>query len=329
MLTAVDDLDLSVPAGGTLGLVGESGSGKSTVARALVHLVPAVAGQVLLDGEDVTYARHQRLRALRKRLQMVFQDPYSSLNPRITIGEILEEAIQTHRTVARQERTAEVQRLLELVSLDGEFARRYPHQFSGGQRQRIAIARALAVEPEIIILDEVASALDVSVQANILNLLKQLQRQFYLSYLFISHDLSVVRYMCDSIAVMYLGRIVESAPTEELFQHPRHPYTRGLIDSIPKLAVGNTSRRLRVSGEIPDPRNPPAGCRFHTRCPIGPLAHPERTACIELDPNSLLKSGQQAVACHFPLHGNQTPTHADALSLETNAAEEDAGHERR
>jgi peptide/nickel transport system ATP-binding protein len=304
-LTAVDGIDLRVPPGGTLGLVGESGCGKSTVARAIVQLVPIAGGRVLLDGEDLTGASGARLRALRRRVQMVFQDPYSSLNPRMTVGEALSEAITTHRALGARARVAEVLRLLDLVGLDARSVTKYPHQFSGGQRQRIAIARALAVGPDILIADEVTSSVDVSVQAAILNLLRDLQRALGLSLLFISHNLSVVRYMSDAVAVMYLGRIVEQAPTPALFAAPRHPYTRVLIDAIPKIVGGDPAGRMRLSGDPPDPRDPPPGCRFHTRCPIGPAAHPDRGVCRAVDPRLAEGGAAHAAACHFPLDGAQ------------------------
>jgi oligopeptide/dipeptide ABC transporter ATP-binding protein len=305
-LTAVDGVSFSIPAGGTLGLVGESGSGKSTVARALVQLLKPHSGQVLLDGMDVTHARGHALHELRTRVQMVFQEPYSSLNPRLTVGTMIDEVLQRHQSLSNQERSREIGRLLELVALDPRFITRYPHQFSGGQRQRVAIARALAAKPDIIILDEVASALDVSVQADILNLLRDLQREFNLAFLFISHDLSVVRYMSDSVSVMYLGRIVEWTGTPELFRNPEHPYTRGLIDSMPQMVVGGSERRFKLTGEIPDPHHPPSGCRFHTRCPIGPLTHSERQICTQSDPHSTIEGTQHYVACHFPLEKVRT-----------------------
>lgn len=300
-LTAVDKVSFAIPAGGTLGLVGESGSGKSTVARAIVQLVRAAGGSVLLDGQDMTNVTGEQLRKLRSTVQMVFQDPYSSLNPRMTIGEMIAEVLRRHRKMNTEQCKKEVARLLDIVALDPRFAERYPHQFSGGQRQRIAIARALAANPQVIILDEVVSALDVSVQADILNLLRNLQKEFNLSFLFISHDLSVVRYMSDTVSVMYLGQIVEWADTEELFRQPQHPYTRGLIDSIPKMIPGGDPNRVKLTGEIPDPRQPPSGCRFRTRCPVGPLKHPERDICERLDPHLEIETAQQHAACHFPL----------------------------
>jgi peptide/nickel transport system ATP-binding protein len=296
VLVAVDSVSLTVPSGGTVGLVGESGSGKSTIARAIVGLLPVAGGAIVLDGKDHTGHKSRSDPAYRRRVQMVFQDPYSSLNPRMTVGEALGEAL-TMRGVARGQRRAEALRALELVGLGESALARYPHQFSGGQRQRIAIARALAVRPEVVVMDEVTSALDVSVQATILNLLKDLQRELGLSYLFISHDLSVVGVMSDRVAVMYLGRLVEFSETEGLFQAPKHPYTQALIGSVPRFA----QERLRapLSGDLPDPRRPPPGCRFHTRCPIGPVNRPERTICREQDPQEIAGEKPHRAACHF------------------------------
>jgi peptide/nickel transport system ATP-binding protein len=300
-LTAVDKVSLSIGTGESVGLVGESGSGKSSLARAIVGLVRVRGGRIVLDANDVTNARGKSRRYLRRRVQLVFQDPYSSLNPRITIGESIDEAIKAHRHAGRSIRISEAVRLLELVRLDPSLRARYPHQLSGGERQRIAIARALAAQPEVLVLDEVTSGLDVSVQANILNILKELQRELGLTYLLISHNLSVVRYMCDRIAVMYMARIVESAPTYSLFMDPRHPYTRTLIDSIPRVHAISRGPILRAVGEVPDPRNPPSGCRFRTRCPLGPVFYPNRVRCIEVDPLARVASLDHSVACHFPL----------------------------
>jgi oligopeptide/dipeptide ABC transporter ATP-binding protein len=298
-VTAVDGVDLVVPPAGTLGLVGESGCGKSTIARAVVGLVPLAGGSISLDGKDHTAARSRGAASFRRRVQMVFQDPYSSLNPRMPVGEALAEAVSMrgpefrHRSRRRQE----VLWLLDLVGLPADTLDRYPHQFSGGQRQRIAIARALAVRPTVIIADEVTSSLDVSVQATILNLLKDLQRELQLSYLFISHDLSVVRLMSDQVTVMYLGRVVENADSDQLFARARHPYTQALIGSLPDLGRERTSAPL--FGDLPDPRRPPAGCRFHTRCPIGPVYRPERTICVDKDPQLLARTQEHLAACHF------------------------------
>jgi peptide/nickel transport system ATP-binding protein len=299
VLTAVDGVDLAVPVAGTLGLVGESGCGKSTIARALVALVPIAEGTIKLDGQDCSAERKRQTPAFRHRVQMVFQDPYSSLNPRMPVGVALSEAMGMRGSEFRRRsrKRQEVQRLLDLVGLRTDALQRYPHQFSGGQRQRIAIARALAAGPEVIICDEVTSALDVSVQATILNLLKDLQRELHLSYLFISHDLSVVRLMSDHVAVMYLGRIVESAPSRQLFERPCHPYTQALIGSVPVLERERTKAPL--AGDLPDPRHPPEGCRFHTRCTVGPLYKPERTICFEQDPQQAAAEREHRAACHF------------------------------
>jgi peptide/nickel transport system ATP-binding protein len=295
-LIAVDGVDIAIPTGGTLGLVGESGCGKSTIARAIVGLVPLVGGRVLLDGVDHTSQGARNSSAYRRKVQMVFQDPYSSLNPRMTVQETLGEALRI-RGVRKNIVAAESARMLELVGLSPKVLIRYPHQFSGGQRQRLAIARALAVGPQLIISDEITSALDVSVQATILNLLKELQRELGLSYLFISHDLSVVRYMSDHVAVMYLGRVVESAPVDELFAQPHHPYTRGLMASIPQFHADRI--KALIVGDLPDPRNPPRGCRFHTRCQIGPIVNPERTICLSADPSESATQREHLAACHF------------------------------
>jgi peptide/nickel transport system ATP-binding protein len=298
-LTAVMEVDLAIPKGGTLGLVGESGCGKSTVARALVGLAPVVAGTVRLDGADCTSQAARSSAGYRRRVQMVFQDPFSSLNPRMSVGTLLDEALMTRggEFGSRRRRTAESRHIVELVGLPPNSLVRYPHQFSGGQRQRIAIGRALAVDPEVIVLDEVTSALDVSVQATVLNLLRELQRAFGLSYLFISHDLSIVRLMSDEVAVMYLGRVVERAPVDELFARPAHPYTAALMSSIPSLHGARLPAPL--SGDLPDPRRPPAGCRFHTRCPVGPVSRPERTECIEVVPLLRPEALPHRAACHF------------------------------
>ncbi|MCI0437414.1 MAG: ABC transporter ATP-binding protein, partial [Gemmatimonadetes bacterium] len=303
-LRAVDGVDLAVPAGATLGLVGESGSGKSTVARTVVGLVRAQAGQVLLSGVDVVNASGENLRSVRRTIQMVFQDPFSSLNPRMTVGETLEEAATIHRQMSTAARSAEVLRLLDLVGLEVGARERYPHQLSGGQCQRVAIARALATRARVLLLDEITSSLDVSVQASILNLMRNLQREFALSYLYISHDLSVVRYMSDRVCVMYLGRIVESAPTLRFFASPRHPYSKALVAAVPRMRSARGGA-VPLRGDIPDPSHLPSGCRFRSRCPIGPLADPTRTICIELDPPTQRLSAGGTVACHFPLDPTQ------------------------
>jgi len=297
---AVDGVDLVVDEGETLGLVGESGSGKSTLARALVGLAPVTEGSVALDGTEVVSPRRAASPALRSSVQLIFQDPYSSLNPRMSVGEVLNEAIATHHHLPSAGRRKRVNELLELVGLPSGTLASYPFQFSGGQRQRIAIARALAVKPRLLIADEITSALDVSVQASILNLLRELQRELRLSYLVISHDLSIVRYVSDDVHVMHLGKIVEKAGTVALFERPRHPYTSALLASVPQLGA-----RIALhppEGEVPDPHHPPSGCRFRTRCRIGPLHRSDREVCIERDPHDLADQNPHETACHFPLN---------------------------
>jgi peptide/nickel transport system ATP-binding protein len=298
-VTAVDGVDLQIPLGGTLGLVGESGCGKSTVARALVGLVPITSGTLTLAGKPVAAGRALNASWYRRQVQMVFQDPYSSLNPRMTVGDALREAIRigSDASAGKAERHAEAERLLELVGLGKSALDRYPHQFSGGQLQRIAIARAVAVRPRVLIADEITSALDVSVQSTVLQVLKDLQRSLGLSVLFISHDLAVVRLVSDSVAVMYLGRIVERAETDALFSAPSHPYTDALIGGVPTL--GGVARRAPLAGDLPDPRRPPSGCRFHTRCPIGPRYVEDRTICVDVDPPSTETEPGHHAACHF------------------------------
>jgi peptide/nickel transport system ATP-binding protein len=303
-LTAVDRISLKVEAGASLGIVGESGSGKSTLARAIVQVVPSASGRIVLDGRDVTNAQGSALRHVRDRVQMVFQDPFATLNPRLTIGATLEEAIRLRerREGKGMRRGAELHELLDLVTLSSALAGRYPNELSGGQLQRVCIARALAGKPSLLILDEVTSALDVSVQAAILNLLRTLRTSLNLTYLCISHDLSVISYLCEQVMVLYLGQAAELATWAELLDSPRHPYTRTLLESVPQVHGDIIS--VTAGGEIPNPRQPPSGCRFHTRCPIGPLTHPERTTCIEIDPHGSAANGNGRVtACHFPLDG--------------------------
>ena len=299
-LTAVDGASLTVPSGQVVGLVGESGSGKSTLARAAVGLSPISGGRVLLDGTDV-----RRLPRGRRPIQMVFQDPYSSLDPRMTVGESIVEAMPRNAHRGAAARRAEVARLLGLVNLGDDRADALPAQLSGGQRQRVALARALAGNPDVVIADEITSALDVSVQGTVLNLVRDLQRRLGLSLLFISHNLAVVRYLSDVIAVMYLGRIVEVGPTEQLLRDPQHPYTRDLLAAAPSLGTARDSLPVEdvaagMDTEPADPHHPPAGCRYHPRCPIGPLVRPERTVCVEVDPNQGADLRPHRAACHFP-----------------------------
>ena len=267
VVKAVDGVSFDVPAGQTMAIVGESGCGKSTVARLVLRLIEPTRGAVKLDGRDLVGLPQSALRAVRGRLQIVFQDPYGSLNPRMTVGDMLAEPLMLHGTVPRSGRRARVAELLSLVGLRPESGSRYPHEFSGGQRQRLAIARALAAEPKVIVCDEPVSALDVSIQAQILNLLADLQRRFGLAYVFISHDLSVVRQVADTVAVMYLGRFVESGPAQRVFERQRHPYTRALLTAVPVPVPGGRARDNAVGGDVPSPLAPPPGCHFHTRCP--------------------------------------------------------------
>ncbi|MGW7538963.1 ABC transporter ATP-binding protein [Amycolatopsis sp. NPDC054798] len=321
-LTAVDGVSLTVPAGKVVGLVGESGSGKSTLARAAVGLSPVSAGRVLLGGVDV------RKLPRRRPLQMVFQDPYSSLNPRMTIGESIAEAMpRGSRSVKgslresdslkepftdRRARQAEVARLLELVNLDPERATHLPGQLSGGQRQRVALARALAGQPQALIADEITSALDVSVQGAVLNLVRSVQRQLGLSMLFISHNLAVVRYLSDFVAVMYLGRIVEAGPAEQVLTDPQHPYTRDLLDAAPSAhkPLFDQEPGATADAEPADPHHPPAGCRYHPRCPVGPLVRSDREICLRADPAGDAASRRHAAACHF----SESEGHEPAIS---------------
>jgi oligopeptide/dipeptide ABC transporter ATP-binding protein len=297
---AVDGVSLDVHRGETLGLVGESGCGKSTFARAVIRLVNATAGRIEFDGTDITELEGDGLRRIRRRMQMIFQDPYASLNPRMTIGSMLSEPIRVHRIARGSEATKRVQRLIEIVGLPRNAINRYPHEFSGGQRQRAGIARALAVQPDFIAADEAVSALDVSIQAQIVNLLADLQREFELTYLFIAHDLSVVRHISDRIAVMYLGEVVELSPSKELYGRPLHPYTNALVSAvpIPDPRVETTRKRMILRGDVPSPANPPSGCRFHTRCWLRrELGDPER--CVGQNPPLRELLPGHHVACHY------------------------------
>ncbi|MBO9668191.1 MAG: dipeptide ABC transporter ATP-binding protein [Bdellovibrio sp.] len=264
---AVDDVSLVVRKGETLGLVGESGCGKSTLGRTLIRLYEPTAGDIQFEGQDFLKLKGEALRKKRRDMQMIFQDPYASLDPRMTVGQAIRQPMDIHNVGSAEEREKRVLELMELVGLRKSAVNRYPHEFSGGQRQRISIARAIALNPELIICDEPVSALDVSIQAQILNLLEDLQQKLGLTYIFISHDLSVIEHICDRIAVMYLGKIVEIAERDELFKNPKHPYTQALIGAIPRVGHGKKKMKKSLGGEVPSPINPPPGCSFHTRCP--------------------------------------------------------------
>ena len=290
---AVDGVSFDIQRGETLGLVGESGSGKSTVARTIMRLIPATSGEVLLEGKSVFKASAGEMKKLRRDMQIIFQDPYGSLNPRMPIGEIIGEGLVVHGIGSPKEREAAVNRLLEIVGLRGQHRGRFPHEFSGGQRQRIGIARALALTPNLVIADEPVSALDVSIQSQVLNLLSDLQKEFNLTYLFVAHNMAVVEQISDRIAVMYLGKIVEVGPAEELCNNPKHPYTKALISAVPVADPEAKRDRTVLKGDIPSPINPPSGCHFRTRCPIAT----ER--CSVEEPLLRPVGKDQIAACHY------------------------------
>jgi oligopeptide/dipeptide ABC transporter ATP-binding protein len=294
---AVDGVSFDVRRGETLGLVGETGCGKSTTARLITRLLDSTSGEVRFDGQDITGLKGARLKAIRRDMQMIFQDPYSSLNPRKTVGSTIGQPFAIHGlNKGKNERKRAVQELMEMVGLNPEHYNRYPHEFSGGQRQRIGVARALALKPKLLIADEPVSALDVSIQAQVLNLLRDMQRQLGLTLVFIAHDLSVVRHMCDRVAVMYLGRIVEIGPSDALYGQPRHPYTGALLAAVPVAdPAARRDERQLLSGDVPSPANPPQACRFHTRCPKA------QERCSIDDPPLEDKGTGTLAACHFPL----------------------------
>ncbi len=294
---AVDGVSFEIREGETLGLVGESGCGKSTVARLVTQLLPVTAGKIYLRDVELTSLRGEKLRQQRRQLQMIFQDPFASLDPRMTVGDIIAEPLDNFGVLRGKQRNERVQELLRIVGLNPNFNNRYPHEFSGGQRQRIGIARALALNPKLVVCDEAISALDVSIQAQIVNLLEDLQQRFKLTYLFIAHDLSVVRHISDRVMVMYLGKIVEVAASTDIYGDPKHPYTKALLSAIPvpdpKIQRGR--RLVELSGEIPSPINPPSGCRFHPRCPIARTPTP----CADAEPPLEEKTRAHLSACHY------------------------------
>ena len=326
---AVDGVNLEVRRGETLGLVGETGCGKSTLARCITRLFNLTSGQIIFDGTDISKLKPRQMRPLRSQMQMIFQDPYGSLNPKRRVGSIIGDPFAVHGLARGSERKRRVQEVMELVGLNPEHFNRFPAEFSGGQRQRIGVARALALKPKLIVCDEPVSALDVSIQAQILNLLSDLQEQLGLTYLFISHDLSVVRHVSDRVALMYLGKIVELSPSEQLYQRPRHPYANALLSAVPvpDPGVAATKERIILVGDVPSPIHPPSGCRFHPRCPKA------QQRCVDEDPDLVPRSGDTAdhlTACHYPVDDPEEmirskPTISEELRIvEPEAVSQDA-----
>ena len=292
---ALDGVSIKVKKGETVGLVGESGCGKTTMGRAMLRLYDPTAGRIMFDGIDITNLSQKELRPLRRQMQIIFQDPFESLNSRHTVGEILEESFIIHKQLESKDRKTKVKQLLDTVGLSGSAADRYPHEFSGGQRQRIGIARAISLNPKLVVCDEPVSALDVSIQSQILNLLLQLQQELDLTYLFISHDLAVVKHISDRIAVMYLGKIVEYASAKDIIETPQHPYTQALISAIPEPDPDRKKKKVILTGDVPSPINPPSGCCFHTRCPVATDICHQQTPELEQSGSGI----DHQVACHF------------------------------
>ena len=302
---AVDGVSFAVPAGGALGLVGESGCGKSTTGRLITRLYKPTGGSINFEGNNIAEAKPRELKPIRREIQMIFQDPYTSLNPRHTVGAIVGAPMVIHKTVPKNKILPRVQELLETVGLNPEHYNRYPHEFSGGQRQRIGIARSLTLQPKLLVADEPVSALDVSIQAQVVNLLQDIQREFDVAFLFIAHDLAVVRHFCPEVAVMYLGKIVEIGDRDTIYNRPQHPYTQALLSAVPDVkqaAIGGRRERIQLEGDVPSPINPPSGCRFRTRCSLA------QEICAKQEPPLLQVGQRHKVACHFPGEIGNHPT---------------------